>query len=97
MTKKIDVEALAALARIRLAPEEKQKLSEDLEKILGYVEELSALNIEGVPPTTHVLSMTNVFREDEVRPAKVRDKLLDHAPNREGNFFKVPKVIDRES
>lgn len=90
-----DIDALAALARISLKPEEKAKLSADLEKILGYVNELSALDIKNVEPTTHVLQIENVFRKDETAPSVVRDKVLEHAPKREGNFFKVPKVIDQ--
>ena len=96
MQEKFDIDALAALARIRLNPEEKAKLSHDLEKILGYVRELSALDTKNVEPTTHALPLENVFRPDEVKPSAIRDKVLEHAPKREGNFFKVPKVIDQE-
>ena len=96
MDEKFDIESLAALARIKLRPEEKGKLSEDLTKILGYVKELGKLDIKNVEPTTHVLRIENVFRKDEVKSSKVRDKVLEHAPKRESNFFKVPKVIDRD-
>lgn len=95
MSDGFNIESLAALARIRLQNEEKAKLASDLENILGYVEELSKLDVTTVPPTTHVLEMKNVYRPDEVKPSKVRDQVLEHAPKREGNFFKVPKVIDQ--
>ena len=95
MNESFNIEALAALARIRLKPEEKEKLSADLGKILGYVNELSKLDIKNVEPTTHVLPLQNVFRKDEIKISSVRDKALEHAPKREGSFFKVPKVIDQ--
>lgn len=94
MTESFNIDSLAALARISLAPEEKAKLSRDLERIVGYVNELSSLDIKNVEPTTHVLPIENVFRADEAKPSKVRDQVLGHAPHRESNFFKVPKVIE---
>lgn len=93
MAQEFNIDSLAALARISLKPEEKAKLSQDLEKILGYVRELSKLDTQNTEPTTHPLPLENVFRVDEVKPSVVRDKVLEHAPKREGNFFKVPKVI----
>ncbi|MBI4388328.1 MAG: Asp-tRNA(Asn)/Glu-tRNA(Gln) amidotransferase subunit GatC [Candidatus Omnitrophica bacterium] len=96
MAEEFNIDALAALSRIRLEPAEKAKLAKDLEKILGYVKELAALDTKNVEPTTHALPLENVFRPDEVKPSKVRDQVLDHAPKREGSFFKVPKVIERE-
>ena len=93
MSEPFDIEALAALARIRLNPAEKDKLSADFGKILGYVNELSKLDVSNVEPTTHPLPIENVFRPDEVKPSSIRDEVLEHAPKREGNFFKVPKVI----
>ena len=96
MASEFNIDALAQLARISLKPEEKARLAGDLEKILGYVRELAKLDIQNVEPTTHVLPLENVFRPDETKPSAVRDQVLDHAPKREGNFFKVPKVIERE-
>ena len=96
MAKEFDIDALAMLAKIRLAPDEKAGLSADLEKILRYVAELRALDVTNVEPTTHALKMENVFRKDEAKPCSVRDQVLNHAPKREGSFFKVPKVVERE-
>lgn len=93
MTEKFDIDKIAKLARISLKPEEKAKLAGDLEKILGHINELSKLDTKDVEPTSHVLPLENVFRDDVVKPSKVRDEVLDHAPKREGNFFKVPKII----
>ena len=90
------IEKIAVLARLNLKPDEKAKLEKDLEAILGYVRKLDALDTSKVEPTSHVLDMENVFRADEVHPSQVRDQVLQHAPHREGKFFKVPKVVDKE-
>lgn len=91
-----EIEKIAELARLSLKPEEKAKLAKDLESILAYVDELKTVPTDHVEPTSHVLNLENVFREDKVHPSNVRDEVLKHAPLREGNFFKVPKVIDQE-
>lgn len=92
---KIQIEKIAELARLNLKPEEKAKLEKELEAILGYVKNLESLDTKNVEPTSHVLNLENVFREDEVKPSKVCDDVLKHAPSAEGKFFKVPKVVDR--
>lgn len=89
-----DIERVAELARLNLKPEEKKKLQKDLDSILAHVEELKAVPTDSVEPTSHVLNLENVFREDKVIPSDIRDEVLRHAPLREGNFFKVPKIID---
>jgi len=93
---KFEIEKIAELARLNLKPDEKKKLEKDLESILGYVKKLESLDTREVSPTSHVLDLENVFRPDEVRECDVRDKALEHAPQREGKFFKVPKVVERE-
>ena len=90
-----EIEKIAELARLNLKPEEKAKLQKDMEAILGYVKKLDELDTQNVPPTSHVLNLENVFRADEVKPAEVCEEALDHAPAREGKFFKVPKVVER--
>jgi len=90
-----NIDQVAKLARIRLKPEEKERLSKDLESILKYVEQLKQVDTRNVAETSHVLDLTNVFRKDEAKPSQVRDEVLKHAPEREGNFFKVPKVVER--
>ena len=94
MSQKINIEQIAELARLNLKPEERMKLTKDLEAILAYVDQLQELDTKNVEPTSHVLPLQNVFRKDEAKPAKVSDALLSHAPKREGKFFKVPKVIE---
>ena len=91
-----EIEKIAELARLSLKPDEKKKLEKDLDSILAYVEKLKALDTTHVEPTSHVLNIENVFRPDEVKPANVRDRVLEHAPLREGKFFKVPKVVEKE-
>lgn len=89
------IEKIAELARLNLKPEEARKIEKELEAILGYVKNLEALDTKNVEPTSHVLNLENVFRKDEVKPSQVRDDVLKHAPQSEGKFFKVPKVVDK--
>jgi len=91
-----EIEQIAELARLSLKPEEKKKLKKDIESILAYVEQLKQVKTEQVEATSHVLNLENVFRKDEVRPTDIREEVLKHAPHREGNFFKVPKVLEQE-
>lgn len=91
-----EIEQIAELARLSLKPEEKAKLQKDLESILAYVDELKTVPTDSVEPTSHVLNLENVFREDEVKSCDIREEILKHAPRREGNFFKVPKIIEQE-
>lgn len=93
MSPKIDIDQIAALSRLNLKPEERTKLTKDLEAILAYVDQLQEINTQKIEPTSHVLPLENVFRKDQVKPSQVRDQVLEHAPKREGKFFKVPKVI----
>lgn len=89
-----DVQYLAHLARIELTPEEIQRFAGQLDEILAYVEKLKSVNTEGVPPTSHVLSLSNVYREDENRPSLPTDAALANAPDREGPYFRVPRILD---
>ncbi|MBI3322522.1 MAG: Asp-tRNA(Asn)/Glu-tRNA(Gln) amidotransferase subunit GatC [Candidatus Omnitrophica bacterium] len=89
-----DVEYLAHLARIQLSTDEVQRFAGQLDEILAHVEKLKSVNTEGVPPTSHVLSLTNVFREDRARPSLKTDEALANAPDKEGPFFRVPKIIE---
>lgn len=91
-----DVEHVARLARLALADEEKDRFTAQLGSILGYIDKLNELNTEGVPPTSHALPMTNVMREDHAEHQTLAspEDLLSIAPEREGPFFKVKKVIE---
>jgi len=94
-----EVEHVARLARLALTEEEKERYTAQLGQILTYVEKLSALKTDHVTPTTHVLPLSNVWREDKVEPSTAQtlgspDEILANAPEREGPLFKVKKVIE---
>lgn len=89
-----DVQYLARLARIELTPEEVQQFTGQLDEILDYVEKLKSVNTDGIPPTHHVLPLTNVYREDVNRPSLPTDLALANAPDREGPYFRVPRILD---
>lgn len=89
-----DVRKIAKLARLRLSPEEVQLYQGQLLKILDSVAELSKIDTADVAPTTSVLGASNVMREDEPRPPSDSEKILANAPQREGPYFKVRKVIE---
>ena len=85
---------VARLARLALSDEEIERFVPQLEKILEYIEQLKEVSVEGIEPTSHVLPLVNVYREDRVKPSLSSQDALLNAPAREGNFFKVPKVIE---
>jgi aspartyl-tRNA(Asn)/glutamyl-tRNA(Gln) amidotransferase subunit C len=88
-----EVEHIARLARLRLTEEEKEKYSIQLGKILEYVQQLNELDLEDVPPTSHVVPLKNVFRKDVVRESLPQGEALRNAPQKERGYFKVPKVL----
>ncbi|MBN1592294.1 MAG: Asp-tRNA(Asn)/Glu-tRNA(Gln) amidotransferase subunit GatC [Candidatus Coatesbacteria bacterium] len=91
---KEQIEHLADLAGIELSEEEKATFGHQLLRIIGYVEKLNELDLDGVAPTAHTQELTNVFREDEVVAGLTQEEALSMAPDRQGEFFRVPKVID---
>ncbi|MFM7676193.1 MAG: Asp-tRNA(Asn)/Glu-tRNA(Gln) amidotransferase subunit GatC [Synechococcus sp.] len=88
-----DVRKVAQLARLDLPEEKIATYTGQLERILEYVAHLEAVDTEGVPPTTRAVEVVNVTRPDQVDPTPVRENLLDLAPQREGDFFRVPKIL----
>jgi len=90
----MDVEHIAHLARLRLAPEEKAKFGAQLDSILTYVEKLNELDTAGVEPTSHVLALSDVMREDRVSASLSREEALMNAPDRNDDFYRVPKIIE---
>ena len=88
------VQHVAHLARIELKPEELEKLSGQLQDIINFIDKLKKLDVNNINPTSHILPLKNVFREDTVRESLPVNKVLMNAPSREGNFFGVPKVIE---
>ena len=88
-----DVRKVAQLSRLNLPEETIATYTGQLERILDYVDQLQAVDTEGVPPTTRAVEVVNVTREDAVVSTDVREELLDQAPQREGDFFRVPKIL----
>jgi aspartyl-tRNA(Asn)/glutamyl-tRNA(Gln) amidotransferase subunit C len=88
------VRRIAHLARIRVSEEEAPYLQNEINSILSFVEELNAVNVEGVEPMTSVLPMTMKKRVDVITDGAIVDKVLGNAPAREDGFFVVPKVIE---
>ena len=89
-----EVEQVARLARLALSDAEKESMRRELDGILSYIDKLRALDTEGVPPTSHAVPMTNVMREDEPVPSLPQADMLANAPDRSGEFFRVPKIIE---
>lgn len=89
-----DVEHVAKLARLELQPEEKEIFTEQLNAILKYVDKLNELDTSQVEPTSHVLPLVNVMREDEPRPSLPIEKVMLNAPDEEDGQFRVPAVIE---
>ena len=81
---------VAKLARLALSEEEIERFQGQLDAILQAVSKVSELDLSDVPPTSHPLEVVNVWGEDEPRPCLPVDEALANAPEREGNFFKVP-------
>ena len=89
-----DVKYVASLARIHLKDEEADRLTKDLEKILDYINKLNTLDVAEVQPTSHVLPLKNVHREDTVRPSLTQQESLRISVEQQEGSFKVPKVIE---
>ena len=88
------VRRIAHLARISVSADEAPHLQNELNAILGFVEELNSVNVDGVEPMTSVLPMRMKKRVDEITDGYIQDKVLANAPAREDGFFVVPKVIE---
>ena len=89
-----DVRNVAKLARLDLPEDALEIYATQLEKILGYVQQLEKVDTNGIPPTSRAVEVTNVLRKDEVQSNNIRNDLLELAPNREGDFYRVPKILN---
>ena len=89
-----DVEHVARLARLELSPAEQARMRSQLDAILGYVEQVRRVDTAGVAPTAHVLPLTNVMRDDEVRPSYPTEAMLANAPDAEDEQFRVPRILE---
>ena len=89
-----DVEHVARLARLELSASEKERMQKELDGILSYIDKLRALDTSGVEPTSHAVPLTNVMRDDIEVPSLPQDEMLANAPDRHGELFRVPKIIE---
>lgn len=94
MLSKEEVRKIAHLARLELTPEEEERFAPQLGSILEYFEQLKELDTENVQPTTRAIDVSNVTRADELQPYGEREAILNCAPERDDDFFKVPKIIN---
>jgi aspartyl-tRNA(Asn)/glutamyl-tRNA(Gln) amidotransferase subunit C len=85
---------VARLARLELSDTEIERMREQLNAILTYIDRLKALDVTGAEPTSHAVPLVNVMRDDEVVPSFPRDEMLRNAPDRVGEFFRVPRIIE---
>jgi aspartyl-tRNA(Asn)/glutamyl-tRNA(Gln) amidotransferase subunit C len=89
------VRHVAKLARLNLSDDEVRLFRGQLGRILEYVRQLEQVNTEGVAPLAHPLPVTNVLRDDQPHQPMTTDVALANAPDRAGDFFKVPSVLER--
>lgn len=91
-----DVEYVARLARLKVSDAEKEIFTGQLQSILHYIGQLAAVDTAAVAPTSHALNQSNIMRDDRVRPPDPleRERLLGNAPDRDGDYFRVRKVIE---
>ncbi|MGB7970713.1 MAG: Asp-tRNA(Asn)/Glu-tRNA(Gln) amidotransferase subunit GatC [Candidatus Deferrimicrobiaceae bacterium] len=89
-----EVLQVARLARLALSPAEVDKMKEQLGSILSYIRQLDRLDTSGVVPTSHAVEMGTPFRDDSVKPFGEKEEILKNAPDREEDFFRVPRIIE---
>jgi aspartyl-tRNA(Asn)/glutamyl-tRNA(Gln) amidotransferase subunit C len=91
-----EVAHLARLSRLALGEEELDHLAPQLDQIISAVARVQEVTAEGIPPTSHALPITNVYRADEIVPCLPRDVVLSQAPAVEQERFKVPRILDED-
>ena len=89
-----DVEQAARAMHLEITGQDKEQFVAELNNLLLYVSSISEPDTRGVPPTTHLGGLTNAFREDEVSASLGTQGALANAPDKRGDFFRVPKIID---
>ena len=90
----LTLQKFAHLARIEIDPSKEKEYIKDLEEILTWVEKLNELDTEGIEPLTNMSFEMNAFREDKVGDTLSRERALKHAPKKDQNYFRVPKVLE---
>ncbi len=89
-----DVEHAAKLSQLKFGEEELNRLTKQLEDIIGFVDKLAELNTDGIEPTSSVIPVVNVTREDAVKPSFDREQALSNAPEKEMGHYKIPKIME---
>ncbi|MEM8502377.1 MAG: Asp-tRNA(Asn)/Glu-tRNA(Gln) amidotransferase subunit GatC [Cyanobacteria bacterium P01_D01_bin.1] len=90
------VRKVASLARLDLSESEEEQFTGQLNGILEYVQQLDELDTADVPPTTRAIEVSNITRPDQLEVFAERESILESAPDREADFFKVPKILGGE-
>jgi aspartyl-tRNA(Asn)/glutamyl-tRNA(Gln) amidotransferase subunit C len=89
-----EVQHVARLARLHLTDDEAERMREQLDAILAYIDKLSELDVEGVEPTAHAVPLVNVMRDDAPVPCLPQEQALANAPDRADELFRVPRIIE---
>jgi aspartyl-tRNA(Asn)/glutamyl-tRNA(Gln) amidotransferase subunit C len=90
----LDVTYVAHLARLHLTEEEVRTFETQLREVVGYVQKIQGLDVAGIEPTSHAVSVVNVFRQDQDRPGLDRDVALENAPALVNEQYKVPRIVE---
>ncbi len=88
------VERVAELARLGLSDDEIDRFQQQLSQVLGHMQALDTVDTSAIPPTAQVIPLSSVMRDDVVRPSLPVEDVLRNAPRREGDFLKVPPVLE---
>lgn len=94
MISREEVRHVARLARLHLTDDEVERMRQQLDAILAYIDKLRELAVDGVEPTAHAVPLVNVMRDDALRPSLPQDAALANAPDRADQFFRVPRIIE---
>ena len=94
MISREEVQNVARLARLHLTDDEAERMREQLDAILAYIDKLRELDVEGVEPTAHAVPLVNVMRDDALAPCLPQEQALANAPDRAHELFRVPRIIE---
>lgn len=90
---KDDILRIAALAKLELNPEELESLHHDLTKIISYIDQIRQVDTSGIVPQSQFIKAENVFRDDIVKPSLTKEQALSNAPDKDDDYFRVPRVL----
>ncbi|WP_165000280.1 Asp-tRNA(Asn)/Glu-tRNA(Gln) amidotransferase subunit GatC [Anaerophilus nitritogenes] len=90
----MNIDDIAALSKIKLSEYEKEKMIDDFNRTIDFVDKLKEVNVDKVAPTYHILHIKNVYREDKILPSMKQDEVLKNAPEKNNGYFQVPKMME---